>query len=199
MPADNISVRQRFNEILESARTQDRSKQAATMVVLSHLQQMTLLMIKKGLFFYCEQDTYKARNKFLQDLLSLNKLDIRFPAIIRNFLIDGCGLFYFRPDEKLKYQIYFFNKNQYRVYHDVNGEIEEVIIIYSYKVRNSALGLPSETYGQNKRYVRLSITSDTISEFESNSELSFELDPGTVLTPKNRRPNTLGFIPQSKF
>ena len=195
MPADNLSVRQRFNEILESARTQDRSKQAATMVVLSHLQQMTLLMMKKGLFFYCEQDTYKARNKFLQDLIALNKLDIRFPAVIRNFLIDGCGLFYFRPDEKLKYQIYFFNKNQYRVYHDINGEIEEVIIIYSYKVRNSALGLPSETYGQNKRYVRLSITADTISEFESNSELSFELDPGTVLTPKNRRPNTLGFIP----
>jgi len=195
MPADNLSVRQRFNEILESARTQDRSKQAATMTVLSHLQQMTLLMIKKGLFFYCEQDTYKARNKFLQDLLALNKLDIRFPAIIRNFLIDGCGLFYFRPDQKLKYQIYFFNKNQYRVYHDVNGEIEEIIIIYSYKVRNSALGLPSETYGQNKRYVRLSITAETIAEFESNSELSFELDPGTVLTPKNRRPNTLGFIP----
>jgi len=195
MPADTLSVRQRFNEILEASRTQDRSKQAATMVVLSHLQQMTLLMMKKGLFFYCEQDTYKARTKFLTDLLDLNKVDIRFPAIIRNYLIDGCGLFYFRPDEKLKYQIYFFSKNQYRVYHDVNGNIEEVVIIYSYKVRNTSLGLPADTYGQNKRYVRLSITADTIAEYEANTELSFELDPGTVLTPKNRKPNTLGFIP----
>jgi hypothetical protein len=160
MPADNLSVRQRFSEILEASRTQDRSKQSATMVVLSHLQQMTLLMIKKGLFFYCEQDTYKARTKFVEDLIQLNKLDIRFPAIVRNFLIDGCGLFYFRPDPKLKYQIYFFNKNQYRVYHDVNGEIEEVVIIYSYKIRNSAIGLPAETQGQNKRYVRISITND---------------------------------------
>jgi len=193
--ADNLSVRQRFSEILEASRTQDRSKQSATMVVLSHLQQMTLLMIKKGLFFYCEQDTYKARSKFLESLISLNRLDIRFPAIIRNFLIDGCGLFYFRPDPKLKYQIYFFPKNQYRVYHDINGDIEEVVILYSYKVRNSSLGLPADTYGQNKRYVRISITADKISEFESNSELSFELEPGTVLTPKNSRPNELGFIP----
>lgn len=193
--ADNLGVRQRFNEILEASRTQDRSKQSATMVVLSHLQQMTLLMIKKGLFFYCEQDTYKARSKFLDSLISLNRLDIRFPAIIRSFLIDGCGLFYFRPDPKLKYQIYFFSKNQYRVYHDINGDIEEVVILYSYKVRNSTLGLPADNYGQNKRYVRISITADKINEFESNSELSFELEPGSVLTPKNSRTNELGFIP----
>ena len=193
--ADNLGVRQRFNEILEASRSQDRSKQSATMVVLSHLQQMTLLMIKKGLFFYCEQDTYKARSKFIDSLIKLNRMDIRFPAIIRNFLIDGCGLFYFRPDPKLKYQIYFFSKSQYRVYHDVNGDIEEVVILYSYKVRNSTLGLPADTYGQNKRYVRISITADRINEFESNSELSFELEPGTVLTPKNSRKNELGFIP----
>ena len=195
MPADILSVRQRFNEILEAARTQDRSKQSATMVVLSHLQQMTLLMIKKGIYFYCEQDTYKARSKFLDDLIQLNKLDIRFPAIVRNFLIDGCGLFYFRPDPKLKYQIYFFNKNQYRVYHDLNGEIEEVVILYSYKVKNGNLGLPSNTYGQNKRYVRISITAQTITEYEADTELSFDLEPGSLITPKNSRENTLGFIP----
>jgi len=165
------------------------------MVVLSHLQQMTLLMIKKGLAFYCDQDTFKARNRFLNDVISLNKLDIRFPAIIRNFLIDGCGLFYFRPDPKLKYQIYFFNKNQYRVFHDVNGNVEEVIIVYSYKVKNANLGLPSNSYGQNKRYVRLTITADEISEIETDTELSFDLEPGSVLTPTKKRPNTLGFIP----
>lgn len=195
MPADVLSIRQRFSEILEAARTQDRSKQSATMVVLSHLQQMTLLMLKKGLFFYCEQDTYKVRSRFLEDLIDLNKLDIRFPSIIRNFLIDGCGLFYFRPDPKLKYQIYFFNKNQYRVYHDLNGEIEEVVILYSYKIKNSSLGLPSNSYGQNKRYVRISITSDKINEYEADSELSFDLDPSSLVTPKNSRPNNLGFIP----
>ena len=129
--ADQIGVRQRFQEILEASRTQDRSKQASTLVVLSHIQQMTLLMIKKGLTFYCEQDTYKARSKFLDSLITLNKIDIRFPSIIRNFLIDGCGLFYFRPDPKLKYQIYFFSKDQYRVYHDVNGNLDEVVIIYN--------------------------------------------------------------------
>jgi hypothetical protein len=152
-------------------------------------------MIKKGLAFYCDQDTYKSRTRFLEDVIALNKLDIRFPAIIRNFLIDGCGLFYFRPDPKLKYQIYFFNKNQYRVYHDVNGNVEEVIIVYSYKVKNANLGLPSNSYGQNKRYVRLTITADEISEVETDTELSFDLEPGAVLTPAKKRPNNLGFIP----
>jgi hypothetical protein len=193
--ASSTETRKRFNEILEASRTQDRSNQASTMVVLSHLQQMTLLMIKKGLTFYCDQDTFKGRTRFLDDVIALNKLDIRFPAIIRNFLIDGCGLFYFRPDPKLKYQIYFFNKNQYRVYHDVNGEVEEVIIVYSYKVKNANLGLPSNSYGQNKRYVRLAITADEISEVETDTELSFDLEPGSILTPARKRPNTLGFIP----
>jgi hypothetical protein len=194
MPS-SLDVRNRFEDILEAARTQDRSKQAATMVVLSHLQQMTLLMMKKGLTFFCDQDTYKSRTRFLTDVISLNKLDIRFPSIIRNFLIDGCGLFYFRPDPKLKYQIYFFNKDQYRVYHDVNGEVEEVVIIYSYKIKNSSLGLPSNSYGQNKRYVRLAITAEEISEVEADSELSFELEPGPILAPQRTRPNTLGFVP----
>jgi len=193
--ADPISIRSRYGEILEAARSQDQSKQSATLVVLGHLQQMVLLMIKKGLFFYCEQDTYNSRGKFLQDLITLNRLDIRFPTIIRNFLIDGCGLFYFRPDPKLKYQIYFFDKHQYRVYHDVNGSIQEVIIIYSYKVRNSTLGLPGEGGGLNKRYVRISITDKLISEVETDSELSFDLDPAGLLTPSNSRENTLGFIP----
>jgi hypothetical protein len=166
------------------------------MVVLSHLQQMILLMIKKGLTFYCEQDTYGGRTKFIKDLIELNRLDIRFPSILRNFLIDGCGLFYFRPDEKLKYQIYFFNKKQYKVYHDVNGNIEEVVILYSYKVRNSLLGLPGgDGTNQNKRYVRLSLTDETISEYESNTELSFDLEPGGIITPKSRRENGLNFIP----
>ena len=191
----STETRKRFNEILEASRTQDRSNQSATMVVLSHLQQMTLLMIKKGVTFYCDQDTYKSRSRFLDDVIKLNRIDIRFPSIIRNFLIDGCGLFYFRPDPKLKYQIYFFNKNQYRVYHNVNGEVDEVIIIYSYKVKNANLGLPSTSAGQNKRYVRLSITADEISEVETDSELSFDLEPGAILTPGKKRPNTLGFIP----
>tara|TARA_Y100000592_G_scaffold47925_1_gene76054 strand:- start:22240 stop:24465 length:2226 start_codon:yes stop_codon:yes gene_type:complete len=191
----STEVRNKFEEILEAARTQGRQNQAATMVVLSHLQQMTLLMIKKGLSFYCDQDTYKSRTSFLHDVIELNRLDIRFPAIIRNFLIDGCGLFYFRPDQKLKYQIYFFNKNQYRVFHDLNGQIEEVVIIYDYKVKNATLGLPSDTYGQNKRYVRLSITAETITEIESDSELSFDVEPGAGISGQKVRPNSLGFVP----
>ena len=43
--------------------------------------------------------------------------------------------------------------------------------------------------------MRLSITADEISEIETDTELSFDLEPGAVLTPSKKRPNTLGFIP----
>ena len=193
--ATDTSVKTRFEEILEAARTQNRSHQAATMTVLGHLQQMTLLMIKKGLYFYCDQDSFKVRTKFLEDIIELNKLDIRFPSIIRNFLIDGCGLFYFRPDPKIKYQISFFHKDQYRVYHDVNGALNEVVIIYSYKVKGPSVGLPGDKYGTNEKYVRVSIKEDEISEFEADTKLSFELEPNGFAGGGRTRPNPLGFIP----
>jgi len=41
----------------------------------------------------------------------------------------------------------------------------------------------------------LTITADEINEIESDTELSFELEPGSVLTPTKTRPNTLGFVP----
>ena len=47
----STETRNKFEEILEAARTQGRQNQAATMVVLSHLQQMTLLDDQKRVIF----------------------------------------------------------------------------------------------------------------------------------------------------
>ena len=41
----------------------------------------------------------------------------------------------------------------------------------------------------------MSITADEITENESDTELSFELEPGGVLTADRKRPNQLGFVP----
>ena len=68
---DIASTTTRFDEILAAARSQDKNQQSATMTVVSHIQQMILLMMKKGLMFYCEQDNFKARNKFLEKVMEL--------------------------------------------------------------------------------------------------------------------------------
>ena len=62
--AASTEVRNKFEEILEAARTQGRQNQAATMVVLSHLQQMTLLMIKKVSLFTATKTRSKAELGF---------------------------------------------------------------------------------------------------------------------------------------
>ena len=43
--------------------------------------------------------------------------------------------------------------------------------------------------------MRLSITADTIQETESDSELSFEVEPGAGISGTKSRPNSLGFVP----
>ena len=62
--AASTEVRNKFEEILEAARTQGQQNQAATMVVLSHLQQMTLLMIKKDFLFTAIKTRSKAELGF---------------------------------------------------------------------------------------------------------------------------------------
>ena len=107
----------------------------------------------------------------------------------------GADFFIFGLIRSLNIKFTSLPKNQYRVYHDVNGNVEEVVILYSYKVKQGGLGLPSNNFGQNKRYVRLTITADEISEIETDTELSFDLEPGAGIMPSVKKPNSLGFIP----
>ena len=44
------------------------------------------------------------------------------------------GLFYFRPAGD-PYQLLFFPKDSYRAYRDQNGDLENVVLIYSFNVQ----------------------------------------------------------------
>ena len=129
----NSAVEGPFKEILTAAKERRGDLTVDSMIVSSHLAQMRLFMLRRGVEFYAEQDSYGARRQFIARVCEENMLDMKLESIIDYFLCDGQGLFYFRPVGD-SYQLLFFPKDQYRAYRDQNGEIESVELIYTFKV-----------------------------------------------------------------
>ena len=189
---------ERFRRILEAARKRDGSSGTDTMIVNSHLAQMRLFMLRQGLEFYPAQDTFGFRKQFISQLVEENEIDMRMEGIIDDFLIDGKGLFYFRPVNDT-YRLMWFSKDNYRAYYDAQGELEEIELIYSFNVRSGLgpLAMPGSDDG-SMRYVKLSVKRDEIKETINSEKPSFDSSANVL----NYRPgqtrtltNSLGFIP----
>lgn len=189
---------ERFRRILESARKREGSAGVDTMVVNSHLAQMRLFMLRQGLEFYPAQDTFGFRKSFLATLIQENEIDARLEGIIDDFLIDGKGLWYFRPVRD-SYRLMWFSKENYRAYYDAAGELEEVELIYSFTVRDGLAAVPGIAGdGGSIRYVKLQVRRDTIKESITTEKPSFDTGIASLnYAPNSTRTlrNSLGFIP----
>ena len=207
-------ARSRLKEIVDAYIERNGDAQVDSGIVSSHIAQMKLFGIRKGVEFYPVQDNFgNQRKDFLDKVAKYNRLDTRLDSIWDYFLCDGKGIFYIRPTEN-NYRLYYFRNYEYRSYYNVDGELEEVVIIYSYKVKQSQGGVsqdiglggiemgqltngnyaPKETPGR-KKYIRLSIKPLEIEETHSDGEMSFENITTTVPGKTNKFPNELGFIP----
>jgi len=195
----------RLQEIINAYIDKDSSVVVDTGIVASHLAQMKMFGIRQGVEFFPGQDNFGSQRKdFIDRVVKYNQLDVRLDSLWDYFLCDGKGLFYIRPTTK-NYRIYYFREHEYRTFYNVDGELEEVIVIYSYKVRKptgfanintSALVGKStlENIG-SKRYIRLSIKQKEITETHSESEMSFDMPEGMAPGKTKTFVNTLGFIP----
>ena len=190
---------ERFRQILEAARKRDGMSGTDTMIVNSHLAQMKLFMLRQGLEFFPAQDTYGFRKMFISQLAEENEIDTRLEGIIDDFLIDGKGLFYFRPVDD-SYRMMWFSKDNYRAYYDSQSQLEEIELIYSFSVRSGlgALATPNSQNG-SERWVKLQVRRDVIKESITSERPSFEQGVGNNFTwsPNQTRTltNSLGFIP----
>jgi hypothetical protein len=200
----------RIKEIIDSYIERDGGQYVDTGIVASHIAQMKLFGIRQGVEFFPAQDNFgNQRKDFISKVVKYNKLDTRLDSIWDYFLCDGKGIFYIRPTQN-NYRLYYFRSHEYRSYYNVDGELEEVVIIYSYKVKTGKgnmyqdIGIggmdslqgatPGDTPGQ-KRYIRLSIKANTIEETHSEGEMSFD-NVNAVLPGKTKKfPNQLRFIP----
>jgi hypothetical protein len=201
-----VDAKSRLKEIIDSYLEKDGGSMIDTGVVASHLAQMKLFGIRQGVEFFPAQDNFgNQRKDFIDRVIKYNSLDIRFDSIWDYSLCDGQGLFYIRPTQN-NYRLYYFRKHEYRSYYNIDGELDEVVIIYSYKVKNgfgyqqdidsASLSGPA-TMGQGgaKRYIRLSIKRKTIEETHSEGELSFDSNYQANFGRTKTFTNTLGFIP----
>ena len=123
-----------FKQILSAAKERRGDMSVDTMIVSSHLAQMRMFMLRRGIEFYAEQDNYGYRKEFLRKLCESNMLEMKLDSIIDYFLCDGSGLFYARPKGD-DYQLLFFPKDNYRAYRDQNNELESLVLIYSFSVQ----------------------------------------------------------------
>lgn len=181
--------------MLKAVVNRESTGTADTMLINAHLSQMKMFGIRQGVEFYPEQDNFGTqRFDFIQQVIKFNRLDARLDSIWDRFLAYGKGLFYIRPTKKT-YRLYWFDKDAYRTYYSPDGELEEVIIIYAYKVKSSR-GFGGVGLVTDKRYVRLRITPTEIHELHSEQELTFDsIDSGLNLNSNKVVENTLGFIP----
>ena len=191
-----------FEEILNAAKERRGDLPIDTMIVASHLAQMRTFILRRGVEFYCEQDSYGKRKEFLSQLFEDNMLEMKLDSIVDYFLCDGQGLFYFRPTGDT-YQILYFAKNQYRSYRNQQNELDSVALIYNFNVQATGVMDPNfATPGSRgrKKWIRLKVYKDKIEQTISDEEIKFD-DEGSgmpQMTGGGRTEilsNTLGFIP----
>ena len=195
------SVNNQFNEILVAAKERRGEMQIDTMIVSSHLAQMRMFILRRGIEFYAEQDSFGKRGDFIRDLCEENMLDMKLDSMVDYFLCDGQGLFYFRPEGD-SYKLLFFPKDNYRAYRNQNSDLESVVLIYSFNVREPQ-GMdqfPTQNgRGGRKKYIRLKVYKDRIEQTISNEKIEFDNEMGTPIMsmPGHTETvtNSLGFIP----
>jgi hypothetical protein len=191
-----------FEEILSAAKQRRGDLPIDTMIVASHLAQMRTFILRRGVEFYCEQDSFGKRKDFLAQLFEENMLEMKLDSIVDYFLCDGQGLFYFRPAGE-SYQILYFAKDQYRTYRDQENNIDSVVLIYSFNVQSN--GFMDANFGQpgqrgRKKWIKLKVFKDKIEQTVSNEEPKFNDDGMGMQTMSGSGntevlTNTLGFIP----
>lgn len=189
------SAKSQLEDILKAVVSRDSTGSADTMLINAHLSQMKMFGIRQGLEFYPSQDNLGTqRYDFIQQVIRFNKLDARLDSIWDRFLAYGKGLFYIRPTKKT-YRLYWFDKDSYRTYYSPDGDLEEVLIIYPYKVKASK-GFQGAGLNTDKRYMRLRITAETIEEYHSEQEIGFDnLSMEAPFSEKKVVANSMEFIP----
>jgi hypothetical protein len=178
-----------LEQIIEAILSRDGSQPTGkNLVIANHLSQMRLFGIRQGVEIYPQQDQGDVRSAFVKRLYTDNKIDLYLERIWDLFLCRGQILWYLRPTGNT-YRIYYFDKTQFRAYYDADGNLDRVVIIYSYNVESDIQSIDA------KRWVRLEITNDKILQAESASKPNFGSQGMGTIGQSQASENTLGFIP----
>ena len=198
---DHSAVKSQFTQILTAAKERRGDLSVDTMIVSSHLAQMRTFMLRRGIEFFAEQDSFGSRKDFISKVCEDNMLEMKLESIVDYFLCDGQGLFYFRPTGD-NYQLLYFPKDSYRAYRDQSGELESVVLIYHFNVRrtNALDAYPTQDgRGGKKKWIQLKVYKDRIEQTISDEKIDFENEMGADVFKMPGQTetlvNSLGYIP----
>lgn len=173
-----------------------------TLLTELHDVQILTFMEGQGVEFYPFSDVGGVRKAFLDDLVERNKLDLRLRLCAHWMMKTGGVLLYLRPTGRT-YDIRYYDRDGYQVYRDADGELEEIIIRYSYPKRslsaNTNYQPPNYTNlggfeggNGNASWVKIRLTKDTFERWDYSQKPSFQPDNKTADVFAE---NSLGFIP----
>ena len=74
----NNYINSEFQQILLAAKERRGDLSVDTMIVSSHLAQMRTFMLRRGIEFYAEQDSFGKRREFVSKLCEENMLEMKF-------------------------------------------------------------------------------------------------------------------------
>ena len=197
------TIQSQFDQILLAAKERRGDLSVDSMIVSSHLAQMRTFIIRRGIEFFAEQDSYGGRRPFIEKVCEENMLEMRLESIVDYFMCDGQGLFYFRPNGE-SYQIMYFPKESYRAYRDQEDKLESVTLRYSFRVRESNNIDPlmqSDGKGGKKKWIQLKIYKDRIEQTVSNEKIEFDNENNLGINTTGMQgqtttyENSLNFIP----
>jgi hypothetical protein len=75
------SINSEFQQILLAAKERRGDLSVDSMIVSSHLAQMRTFMLRRGIEFYAEQDSFGKRRDFIAKLCEENMLEMKFESI----------------------------------------------------------------------------------------------------------------------
>ena len=81
------TIQTEFQQILTAAKERRGDLSVDSMIVSSHLAQMRMFMLRRGIEFFAEQDTFGKRRQFIADVCEHNMLDMKLDSIIDYFLM----------------------------------------------------------------------------------------------------------------
>lgn len=159
-----------------------------TPIIDGHLQQMLTFIRGTGVEFLPQFDEQNRRKSFIDGLIKVNRLTTRIKQMAIRMMKHGRLLLYLRPVGKT-YKIQDYPASQYRAYRDRNGDLESVVIIYSYKIKRNG-------EESRDRWVKIRLTAATIETKESDTQPDFETAFSPADIPDNApMANPLGFLP----
>jgi hypothetical protein len=188
-----------WKELVEEALDPKAKSKGSTLVVQNHLAQMKMFIIRGGVELYPVQDSpQQARKKFIDDFFRFNKIPSKLDRLCDIFNGKGEVLMFFRPTANGRYKLHFYEKEQFKVYYDLDGDMSKVIIIYSFEYEEDnqlySLGSINKT-----RWIRITLTGETVTHEYFTSKPKFK---GTGLdslvlpgTGRQEYINSLKFIP----